>query len=101
MCNKYPEVISVIIWETWNHLKIFKKISEQHRLKAHNRATTGNNRIGQCARTSDSTKIQDTKCIIKNNITCTKSRNHRTAVTYILEIRIVSSITYTPHNGDN
>jgi hypothetical protein len=95
-------VISVIIWETWNHLKIFQKISEQHRLKAHNRAATGNNHIGQCARTSDSAKLKDTKCIMENNITCTTNCNHRTAVTlYILETWFVSSIANTPHKGDN
>ena len=80
---------------------ISENTSATRRMKAHNRATTGNSRIGQCARASDSTKITGTKCIIKNNITCTTNRNHRTPVTYILERGIVSSVTNTPHKGDN
>jgi hypothetical protein len=102
-------VISIIIRETWNHFKIFKKIYEQHRLKAYNRATTGNYHTGQCARTSDGTKVNDTKCTriqqerkIENNITYTTNCNHITAVTlYILGIWFVSSIASNPRKGDD
>jgi hypothetical protein len=78
----------------WNRVTVIQEMPEQHTGTVRNQGTTGNGRIGHCVHTSENTvaHVQNT-FNVRNNITCSKDCNYRTAATlYALETWFVSGM---------